>query len=447
MSTRAVRRSHRPLTRRLPVLRIRDFRLLLADRALAPASVAFSMVGVSFAVLDQTHGSTARLSYVLAAQIAPSLIFAVVGGVIADRIAPQLVIMFGNVLIALGEGTFGILVLTGQPRLWQMIALECVTGVGVAVFYPASSALLPRVVPGDLLQEASAVSRLAMNGALMSGAVLAGFVVAAVGPGWALVVCGAGMLGTVPLMLALRVSAGERTKQDGMLRELREGWSEFRSHTWLWVIVAQFAVVLMAWYGAFSVLGPVVARAHLGGAAAWGTITGAESLGLIAGGLASLRLSPRRPMLFVALSGGSFCFLPLALATPWPTPAICVASFAVGLLMEVMMVQWTLALARNIPPDKLARVSSYDVLGSVMAMPVGAVLAGPIAAWAGVRATEYGAAALIAIASALALLPKDIRSLRTEHLAGPAGAPSAGALVGTAGAAARGVAAPSRADA
>jgi hypothetical protein len=259
-------------------------------------------------------------------------------------------------------------------------------------------------------------------------------------------VCGAGMVGTVPLMLALRVTAGERTKQAGMLRELRDGWSEFRSHTWLWVIVAQFAVVLMAWYGGFSVLGPVVARAHLGGPAAWGTITGAESLGLIAGGLASLRFSPRRPMLFVALCGGSNCLVPLALATPWPTAAICGAAFAVGLLMEIMMVQWTVALARNIPPDKLARVSSYDVLGSVMAMPLGALLAGPVAAWAGVRAAEYGAAALIALASALALLPRDIRTLRTEQLAGLAALPSAGGLADSPGAATGGVATQSTAD-
>ena len=73
------------------------------------------------------------------------------------------------------------------------------------------------------------------------------------------------------------------------------------------------------------------------------------------------------------------------------------------------MVQWTVALARNIPPEKLARVSSYDALGSVMAMPVGAVVAGPIAAAVGVSATQYGAAALILVASALALIPRDVR--------------------------------------
>ena len=192
-------------------------------------------MGVSFAVLNATHGSTAKLSYVLAAQIAPSLVFLLLGGVFADRIAPQKVIIAGNVMMAIGEGTFGVLVLTGHPALWQMIALECLTGIGMAIFYPASSALLPRLVPGELLQEASALSRLAMNGAQMGGAVLAGFVVAAIGPGWALAICGTGLLGTLPLMLSLRVTAHERTQQPGMLHELREGWSEFRSHTWLWV--------------------------------------------------------------------------------------------------------------------------------------------------------------------------------------------------------------------
>jgi predicted MFS family arabinose efflux permease len=427
----APRRRLALVAQRFPVLAIRDFRVLLADRVLAPASFAFSLVGVSFAVLDATNGSTAKLSYVLAAQIAPSLVFLLLGGVVADRVAPQKVIMVGNVMMAAGEGTFGILVLTGHPALWQMIGLEALTGTGMAIFYPASSALLPRLVPKELLQEASAVSRLAMNGAQMGGAVLAGFVVAAIKPGWALAICGIGLLGTVPLMLSLRVTALERTHEPSMLRELREGWSEFRSHTWLWVCVAQFAVVLMAWYGSFSVLGPVVARAHLGGPAAWGTITGAESFGLITGGLISLRFSPRRPMLFVVLSGASIAISPLALAMLWPLPAICAASFAIGTSMEIMMVQWTVALARNIQPEKLARVSSYDAFGSVMAMPVGAVVAGPIAAWAGVSVTQYGAAALIVAASALALIPRDIRTLRADQLAGPAALDAVAALTST----------------
>ncbi|HEV2243861.1 MAG TPA: MFS transporter [Streptosporangiaceae bacterium] len=409
----------RALVRRFPVLEYRDFRLLLADRLLAPFAFAFSLVGVSFAVLYAT-GSTADLSYVLAAQIAPSLVFALLGGVIADRVPPQWVIIAGNVMIAVGETTFGVLVLAGRPPLWQMIVLEALTGTGMAIFYPASQALLPLLVPGDLLQEASAVSRLAMNGGQMGGAVLAGLCVAAFGPGWALAACGVGTLGSVPMLASIRAGRGRvRQQGTGMLRDLREGWSEFRSHTWLWAIVAQFGVVLMAWYGAVQTLGPVVAKAHLGGPAAWGAITAADSIGLIAGGLVSLRFTPRRPMLFVVVIGAALAIAPLSLAMLWPLPVICLAAFGLGVTMEIMMVQWTVALARNIPPGRLARVSAYDLLGSVMAMPVGALIAGPLAAAAGVSATQYGAAALILAASALALIPRDVRGMRAGQVASP----------------------------
>jgi predicted MFS family arabinose efflux permease len=408
------------LIRRFPVLAIRDFRLLLADRLIAPAAVGFSLVGVSFAVLKTTNSAT-DLSYVLAAQIAPSLVFALIGGVAADRFPPQRVIIVANLLIALGEATFGVLVLTGRPPLWAMISLEAVTGIGAAIFYPASQGLLPRLVPRGMLQDASAISRLAMNTGQMSGAAVAGLLVAATSPGLALLLCGVGMVSTVPLLLSIRAGregprpdAASGTAAPSMLTELREGWSEFWSHTWLWVIVAQFCIVMMAWYGAFSVLGPVVAREHLGGPAAWGAITAADAFGLIAGGLVSLRFTPRRPMLFVVVTGGAIAISPLSLAMVLPLAAVCVASFGLGVFVEMMMVQWTVAMARNIPPDKLARVSSYDVLGSVMAMPAGALIAGPLGTAIGVSHAQYAAASVIVVASALALIPRDIRTIRNS---------------------------------
>jgi MFS family permease len=406
------------LRRRFPVLAIRDFRLLLADRLIAPAAFAFSLVGVAFAVLDVT-GSTADLSYVLAAQIAPTLVFALAGGVIADRVAPQKVIVAANLMIAAGEGTFGLLVLSGRPALWQMIALETLTGSGMAVFYPASQALLPRLVPGSLLQEASALSRLAMNTAQMGGAAVAGAFVAVTGPGWALAICGTGMMGTLPLLLSIKAPGENRGAGGSLLRDLREGWAEFISRRWLRVIVAEFSVVMACWYGGFQVLGPVVAKRYLGGPAAWGTITAADAVGLIIGGLVSLRFSPRRPIRFVALIGGACALSPLSLAMRWPLAAVCACAIALGVTVEMMMVQWTVALARHIPPGKLARVSSYDILGSVVAMPAGALAAGPVAAAIGLFPAEYGAAALTLIASALALLPREVRAAGVEEAAEP----------------------------
>jgi len=427
------------LVRRFPVLAIRDFRILLAERLIAPASVGFSMVGVSFAVLNET-GSSSDLSFVLAAQIAPALVFALIGGVAADRFPAQRVILAANLIMAVGEGTFGLLVLTGRPPLWAMICLEALTGIGVALFYPASQGLLPRLVPGDLLQEASAISRMAMNTGMMSGAAVAGLLVAAAGPGWALALCGVGMVSTVPMLLSIKggrqrvrpdagqAADGAEPPAPSMLTELREGWAEFRSHTWLWVIVCQFCVVMMCWYGAFQVLGPVVAREHLGGPAAWGAITAADSFGLIAGGLISLRFTPRRPTRFVVLIGGAVAISPLSLAMVLPLPAVCVASFALGVFIEMMMVQWTVTMARNIAPDKLARVSAYDVLGSVMAMPAGALIAGPLGAAIGISSAQYAAAAVIIVASALALIPRDVRAMRSSDSARPQDEPLGHAL-------------------
>ncbi|TVZ03111.1 MFS transporter [Trebonia kvetii] len=417
--------------RRYPVLAIRDFRILLADRLLAPFSAGFSMVGVSFAVLNLT-GSTADLSYVLAAQIAPMLVFSLISGVFADRFKPQWVIAAANACIVLGEGTFGVLVLTGHPALWAMIGLETLSGIGIALFYPASQALLPQLVPDALLQEASSISRLAMNTGQMTGAAVAGLVVAAAGPGWALTLCAIGMTGTIPLMFQVKGNVRpvrDVAHQPNMISELREGWTEFRSHTWLWATVIQFCLVMMAFNGGTMVLGPVVARTHLGGPAAWGAITAADAFGLIVGGLISLRYTPRRPMLFVVLTGGTMAIPPLALALVLPLPAICFVAFSIGALAEVMMVQWTVQMATRIPADKLARVSSYDALGSMAAMPIGALAAGPLAAGIGVSATQFASAAVIVVASAFTLIPRDIWTIRNDDIAGRAAVTGSDAAV------------------
>jgi len=410
--------SWRASVRRYPVLAIRDFRILLIDRLLAPFANGFSMVGVSFAVLNLT-GSTADLSYVLAAQVAPMLVFTLISGVFADRLRPQWVIVAGNIAVIVGEGTFGLLVLTGHPALWTMICLEALNGIGAAMFYPASQALLPQIVPDSLLQEGSSISRLAMNTGQMTGAASAGLVVAAFGPGWALTLCAIGMIGTIPLLLSIKAGRTLRmagAKGAGMVTELREGWTEFRSHTWLWATVIQYALVMMAFNGAFLVLGPVVARTHLGGPAAWGAITASDALGLVAGGLLSLRYTPRRPMLFVVGSGAAIALTPLALALVLPLPVICVTAFALGALIEWMMVQWTVQMATRIPSDKLARVSSYDALGSMSAMPLGALLAGPLAAAIGVSTTQFAAAAVIVAASVLTLIPREIWTIRFDDV-------------------------------
>ena len=394
------------------VLKYRDFRILLADRLLAPLAYSFSAVGVSFAVLDRT-GSTADLSYVLAAQMVPSVLFTLFGGVAADRFKPQLVIILGNLLIAVGEGTFGLLTLAHSTNVPAMIGLELVTGTGMSLFWPASTALLPKIVPQEELQSANALSRLVMNGATMGGMAIAGITVAAVGPGWALSWCGIGMLGTVPLLSSLKAKANERPEvQPSVWHELREGWQEFTKHAWVWGTVLEYLLANACWYGGLLVLGPVVAKAHLGGPAAWGWLNAAFSVGLILGGMVALRLMPRRPMLWVttlAVPLGVACW---AVGALWPFWLIMLTWMIAGVATEFLVVLWNVSLARFIRPDRLARVSAYDGLGSTVAMPLGALAAGPLAAHLGVPDAEYVAGAVTIGAVLLTLLLKDVWTMR-----------------------------------
>jgi MFS family permease len=397
------------------VLRYRDFRILLADRLLAPLAYSFSAVGVSFAVLDTT-GSTADLSYVLAAQMVPSVLFMLFGGVAADRFKPQLVIVFGNLLIAVGEGLFGLLTLTHGIGLPAMIGLELVTGTGMALFWPASTALLPKIVPSEDLQAANALSRLVMNGAQMGGMAIAGLTVAAVGPGWALAACGVGMLGTVPLLASLEARANVRPEHEpSVWHELREGWQEFVKHAWVWGTVLEYLIVNACWYGGLLVLGPVVAKQHMGGAAAWGWLNAVFSVGLILGGVIALRWMPKRPMLWVVglpVTQGLACW---GIGALWPFWLNLLAWLVTGVSTEVLVVCWNVSLARFIRPDRLARVSAYDGLGSTLAMPLGALAAGPLAAHLGVAHAEYAAALVCVAAIGLTMLLKDVWTMRLSQ--------------------------------
>lgn len=397
------------------VLRYRDFRILLADRLLAPLAYSFSAVGVSFAVLDVT-GSTADLSYVLAAQMVPSVLFMLFGGVAADRFKPQLVIVLGNLLIAVGEGLFGLLTLTHSIGLPAMVGLELVTGTGMCLFWPASTALLPKIVPNEHLQAANALSRMVMNGSQMGGMAIAGLTVAAVGPGWSLLVCGVGMLGTVPLLASLKARANERPEHEpSVWHELREGWQEFLKHAWIWGTVLEYLLVNACWYGGLLVLGPVVAKEHLGGPAAWGWLNAMFSVGLILGGVVALRWMPKRPMLLVTGLPVTMALACWGIGALWPFWLILLSWLVAGVATEVLVVCWNVSLARFIRPDRLARVSAYDGLGSTLAMPLGALAAGPLAAHLGVAHAEYTAAVVTVAATGLTLLLKDVWTMRLSQ--------------------------------
>jgi predicted MFS family arabinose efflux permease len=385
--------------------------LLFLGRTVSFVGNAFATTALAFAVLEVT-GSKADLGYVLAARAVPQVLLLLAGGVWADRLPRHHVMVGSNLVSGASQAVLAALLLTGSASFGELLALGAVNGASSAFFFPASMGILPQTVPETMLQSANALLRLGLNASYIGGAALGGLVVAASSPGWAIAVDAATFLTAAALVAAMRLPAGLRMAGSSFCAELGHGFREFRSRAWLWAIVLQFSFVNAAATGCEGVLGPAVAKAHLGGAAAWGGVLAADSIGLIFGGVAMLRLRPRRMLLWATLGIFLMPLFPLALAFPLALPIVIVAAFVAGFGTEVFGVLWDTTMQQEIPGETLSRVSSYDALGSFALIPFGFAAAGAVAAAIGTRTTFFGAAVLITAATALVLFVRDVRTLQ-----------------------------------
>ncbi|MFJ9537828.1 MFS transporter [Streptomyces sp. NPDC101225] len=409
---------------RAPLWRDGRFVMLAGARVVSVLGNGFARVALAFAVLALPGGDGGRLSLVVACQALPQLVFVLAGGVVADRMSRSRLMALADVLGAGAYGGLAAMVLTGHAPLVALCVLAALAGSATALFAPAMDGLLPLIVPADRLQRANGLLRMGSNSALLLGLTLSGVTVAFVGAGWALAINAASFVVSAALTSRLGVAAAPRRKASGWA-DLREGWHEFSSRQWLWVVVVQYAVVVAALNANVGVLGPLMAEQHLGGARAWAVIVAARALGTIAGAGLAARVRVRRPML-VAVSCTFPAAVPIALlCVRAPVWLVAAAMFGAGIASDVFGVLWATTIQRHIPEHALSRVSSYDWFGSLAFAPLGLLVAGPLAQAVGTGRALAGCAALIVLATAAALLSPQVRRLGTEKApSGAAGAPS-----------------------
>ncbi len=398
-------------------------------------ALAFAPVALAFGVLDLPGATATTLSLVLAAESIALVLFTLIGGVIADRYPRDRVLQAAEWTNAVLHVTLGVMFLTGRASIWGLVTVTFLTGVAGALVWPAITGIIPQVVPAHSLQDGNALIGLGGNLARVAGLVSGGIVVVAIGGGWALIAAGGAfaLAGLLIARLHLPPVIGGAGSGPSIVAELRDGWLEFRSRTWLWVCVLQFSAFVMVWQAGHLVLGPVVAKQALGGAGAWSTILTVESFGLILGGLIAMRWRPRFPIRMVVLL--TFLGAPpyLLLGLHAPLAAIAVGSFGLGLAFELLTILWQTTMQTEIPPESLSRVSSYDALGSLALGPVGIIVAGPAADAFGAHRVLIVCAAVMVVTSALSLSVPGIRNLRARPYAADAPpAPGSPADVGPA---------------
>jgi len=415
-----------PIRRRFDILREPGFRRLFVGRTASLIGDGITPVALAFAVLDLT-GSATDLGIVLAAHSLVLTALVLVGGVYADRLSPRLSMLGADLVRVASTGLMAVLLISGGAEIWHLVALYAVDGAATAFFNPASDALLPQLVPAARLQDGAALINFSRSAGRFAGPALAGIALALGSPGDALAVDAATFGVSALCLFGLRVPptalAGD-TEEAGpqsasFLAELREGWSEFTAHSWLWAIVIAAAVSNAVNFPAFMVLGPTVAEADLGGSSAWALIAAAMGFGAVLGAVLGLTLRPRRPL----LAGETFLLLlPLPivlLALPGPTALIALAALLAGTAGTYATVLWESTWVQHVPAAARSRVSAYDWFGSLALEPLGLALVGPIAAGVGISTTLWLAAALILACQIATLSVPSVRRLRARPGAPP----------------------------
>ena len=392
-----------------------QFRLLWIGQTTSAAGDALIPVAVAFAVL-RIGGSVAELGLVFSAFTISRVALVLAGGVWADRLPRQLVMVACDVIRAVFEVILALLLLYGTAQIWHLALGAAVIGGAGAFFVPASTGLIPQTVSAGRLQQANALMGLSRTSTSVLGPPVAGLVIALANIGVIFLIDAATFVLSAVSLLLLRPNApvaGMREQQH-FFAELAEGWREVVSRRWILAAICTFGITNLA-NGAFFILGPVIADKQLGGAAAWGLILTGGGIGGVVGGLIALRVRPARPLRSEFLIATLMSLPALALIGPMPVLAIAVALMISSVVVELGNAWWFTMLQQHVPDHARSRVSSYDWLVSLVFQPLGFVLVGPLSVAIGVGPTLIAAAGILIIGNLAVLLVRDVREVRWVH--------------------------------
>ncbi len=399
-----------PARDRLGPLRSRNFRLLVTGTATSSLGNSVTPVALAFAVLD-LGGSASQLGLVVGAFALADVLTSLFGGVLGDRVSRQLLMEGSAAACALTQGLVAVLLIGGWATVPALALIGAVNGSLGALSQPSSSAMTKFTVPAGQLASAVSVRALLQTSAAVVGFAAGGVLVAAVGSGWAIAVDALTFAVAAYCFARLDV-AHTRAQGRGpsMLADLGEGLREVLRHAWLWLLIGQALLYHLFYGGVQSVVGPIVVGDRFG-RSAWGLALGTLMAGFVIGGLICLRWRPRRALFAGTALLSLTAAFPLAMALSDHVAVILAGAFLHGVGLQIFDVFWQVSIQENVDEDKLARVYSFDLVGSFVARPVGLALAGPVAEAVGFDRWLVLVGVVMGGSALLSLLSPDVRRL------------------------------------
>jgi MFS family permease len=411
------------LPARIPAV-LRDepqFRHLFAGQALSVIGDRLTFVALPFAVLASGGGLT-EVGLVAGATTLPFVIFTLAAGVWADRLDRRRIMIVSDAVRLVAQAIAGTLVLAGVAEWWHLALVALAYGTADAFFQPALYGLMPQIVSPGQLQSANAMRGLSQAIGMVAGPALAGLLLAIFNPGAALLIDAATFAGSIVFLLRIEprvadAGTAEAEHDESFLAGLRGGWREVRSRSWLWSFLfglgTYHAVVLPSVFA----LGPVLADREMGGAHAWAAITVGFGAGSILGQLLLLRWRPSRPMLAAAICLVAASTQAAIIGSDLPVAAIAALEAVAAIAVQGAFTLFETSIQEQVPPDAVSRVGAYDFTTSAGLIPVGTVLAGAVAASAGLHVTLVGMSVIGVAASIAVIAVPGIRTLRRPAVA------------------------------
>lgn len=389
-----------------------QFRRLFAGQAVSVFGDRLVMVAMPFAVLTVPGAGLGDVGLVLGAGTLTLALFVLVGGVWADRLPRHLTMLASDVVRGLAQAAAAALLLTGTATVGALVVASAVYGAAEAFFRPAVLGLVPQVVQPGEEQQANALLGLNDNVALVLGPVVAGVLVAFAGAGTVLALDALTFAVSAVALAGLRPRPVAPEPRQRFVAELRAGWSEVRSRTWVWSSIAVFGVYCSLVLPALFVLGPAFAESDRGGASDWGVICAGFGVGAVAGSLLALRWRPARPGSVLVGLLGVGALQAAIVVSPLPTWAVAGLEAVTGAAVALTFTLWDTALQERVPAAAHSRVSAFDYLGSLTLMPLGYVAVPVLAEQFGTvrtatTATVVTVAVVVLVASSL-----EVRGLR-----------------------------------
>ena len=387
---------------RWALLRRGRFLMLWAGQLTGLIGDSFNYVAVAWLVLQLT-GSSLAVGSILATAAVPRGLLMLLGGAVNDWLSPRLTMVLSGLARAVVMGVLAALALAHVVTLPELFIGSFVIGAISAFFIPAPLALLPRVVEQHQLEAGNAMMQLNSALGAIVGPALAGIVVAAFGPGAALLgdAGGYAMAGVFALLVPGIVATATTPRSGGPLASIGEGiwfvWNDVQIRA-AWVLIAVINLIIL---GALEVGLPVLAREQLNGPISFGVIFTALGLASTAGAIvAGIRKAPRR-LGWLLLAGTAWMGLSVAvIALAQTLPAVLVAMVAIGLAIGVLNTYLLSWVQRRVQPDTMGRVMSMVMLAGVGAEPIGLAAGGAIASRSLTLLFWLCAASIVAVAAA-----------------------------------------------